>query len=106
MTLDKKEIAEYIGEIVSETYGVIGLVKPTNSFSNFTLLKKNHYFEGVKLSESGDKYFVDVHVSVLYGLKVTEIVNEIYKRLSYLLKQKYGDVFKKINVFIDNIQEL
>ncbi len=101
--LDKKEIANFIGEIVSETYGVVGLVK---SNSNFSLLKKDNYFEGINLTKSGEKYSIDIHVCVLYGLKITEIVNEIYKRISYFLKQKYGNVFKKINVFIDKIEEL
>ncbi len=101
--LDKKELANFIGEIVGETYGVVGLVKNNSTFS---LLKKEKYFEGVELTQNGNEYNVDIHVCVLYGLKITEIVNEIYKRLSYLLKQKYGDIFKKINVFIDKITEL
>ena len=106
MILDKNELSEYIGKIVSETYGVIGLVKKTNSFNKLTLLKSNHYTDGISISSSNDKYVIEVHVCVLSGLKVTEIASEIYKRLYYFLKNKYGDNFKKIYIYIDDVQEL
>lgn len=106
MSIDKKEIAEYIGTIVSDCYGVVGLVKATSTLEALSLLKPADLLEGVKVMESGSKYIVEVHLSIANELKVSEVINEVYKRLNYFLNRKYGDLFKKINVYVDDIRDL
>ncbi len=102
----KKQMAMYIGDLVSSCYGVVGLVNVNSIKSAIQLLKKENYQEGVILFETAGKRSVDVHLVLAYGLKVTEIINEINKRLNYFLKKEYGDKIKKINVYIEDLKIL
>lgn len=102
--LDLRELTEFIGETVSSSYGVIGLVSP-NRISKL-LIKKN-YIDGIEVKKlTSGKYSVSVHLVLAYGLKITEIIKEVSKKLAYFLKQKYGDCFKEINVYVEDLKTI
>lgn len=104
--INKKELAMFIGDVVSSCYGVVGLTNVLNLKSAISILKREKFQEGVIVTENGNKYSVDVHIILAYGLKITEIINEISKRLSYFLEKNYGDIFKNINVYIEDVKVL
>ena len=105
--VDVKDIATLIGEVCSSSYGVVGLVGVKNSILSFdNLLKKDKFVEGILIKKERNKSVVDVHVVVAYGVKITEVVNELGKHLSYVLNKKYGKIFGKINVFVEELRDL
>ncbi len=104
--IDKNELATFIGDIIAESYGVVGLVDKKSTITSLLYLKRDNYLQGIEIIPSGYKYIVDVHVVLAYGLKISEIINEISKRLSYFLMKQYGDIFKKINVYIEDLKVL
>lgn len=108
INIDKKELAILIGDTVSSCYGVVGLtnIKNLKSTISSLILKRENYQDGVEIIEIGSKISIDVHIVLAYGLKITEIINEIYKRLSYLLNKQYGDYFKNINIYVEDLKVL
>ena len=106
ISLSIKDLATLVGETCSECYGVVGLTNSKSIKEKFILLKKENYFEGVNVTKDRDKFAIDVHLVCAYGIKVTEIVNEVSKRLNYVLTKKYGQLFSKINVFVEELRDL
>ena len=104
---DKKELANFIGEIVSQVYGVVGLTRVNTIKNQLILLKKENYVDGILiLSDLKGKYEIDVHIIVAYGVKINEVINEVSKRIKYEVKKKFGDVFSKINVYVEDLLDL
>lgn len=103
----KKDIANLIGETVKECYGVVGLTKVRSIKNQLVILKKENYVDGVLVFKGKDsKYDIDVHIVVAYGVKVSEVVNEVSKRIAYEANKKYGNVFGKVNVYVDDLLNL
>ncbi len=103
----KKELANLIGETAKETYGVVGLTKVKSIKNQLVILKKENYVDGVLVFKNlKDKYDIEVHLVVAYGVKISEVVNEVSKRISYEASKKYGNIFSKINVYVDDLLNL
>ena len=41
-----------------------------------------------------------------YGVKISEVVRELYKGISYNLNKKYGPIFNKINIYVEELRDL
>ena len=105
--IEDKEIAELIGDVCSSTYGVVGLTKVKSLKSQLAIiLNRNNYLEGILLTKEKNKYVVDVHVVMAYGVKISEVVRELYKGISYNLNKKYGPIFNKINIYVEELRDL
>ena len=96
ITLDVKEVAEKIGEVCLECYGVVGL--SNGNIKTLKILTKENLSEGVFIKKDKDQFIIDI-------VKVTEIVNEVSKRIFYILRKKYGELFSKVNVYVDDLRE-
>ena len=103
ITLDVKDVAEKIGEVCLECYGVVGL--SNGNIKTLKILTKENLSEGVFIKKDKDQFIIDIHLICAYGVKVTEIVNEVSKRIFYILRKKYGELFSKVNVYVDDLRE-
>ena len=100
-----KDIASLIGSVCESSYGVVGLTDVKDVRNTFaTILNKENYVEGIFLRKVRSKYVVDVHVVIVSGVKISEVVNELSKRISYNLEQQYGKIFSKINIFVEELR--
>ena len=105
--VSNKDIAEIVGEVCSSSYGVLGLTKTRTLKSQIaTILNKDNYIEGILIKKERSKYVIDVHVLVIYGVKISEVVNELSKGIAYNLSKKYGPVFIKINIYVEELRDL
>lgn len=102
-----KEIAKLIGDVCSTSYGVLGLssIKASKDEKHI-LLKEDNYIEGILVKKEANKYVVDVHVNIVYGVKISEVVNSLSKHIFYSLEKEYGKIFKKVNIFVEELQVL
>lgn len=105
LVIDLKEIATLVGNICSECYGVVGLADYKSLKTKIALLKNDQFINGILVSKVRSGFEVEIHVVLAYGIKVTEIVNEISKRISFALNKKYGELFNKISVFVEEVRE-
>ncbi len=99
-----KDISGYIGDICSETYGVLGLVSSKNPID--VILKREKYSEGIGVYKIGSKYNVDIHLAVAYGVKITEVASEVSNRILYFLNKQFHGLFNKINVYVEELRDL
>ena len=106
VTLGVKEIATLVGETCNECYGVIGLTNGDSLKAKLSVLKKENYVQGVNVFREKKKFSIDIHLICAYGVKLTEVVNEVSKRVAYVLKEKYGELFKTINVYVEEVRDI
>ena len=70
------------------------------------LLKNTDYVKGVYCRKAKKGYQVDVYLVVAYGVKITEVVGEVQKKIAYDLKNVFPIDYWKVNVFVQDIQEI
>ncbi len=98
-------IASVAGNAAIDCYGVLGLASKTASVFDNLLIKKD-YYKGVIPKKIKNGYAVDLYIVVAYGVKITEIVTEVQKKVKYVLEKTFDIKFKAINVYVQGIKIL
>ena len=101
--------SEAIGQLAASaalsSYGVIGIAEKTLLREpSTTPLKAKDYNKGVFISQQKDTFVVDLYLICAYGVKMTEIINEVQKKVKYDLEKKFTVKFKAVNVYIQSIK--
>ena len=87
------------------SYGVIGIAEKTLLREpSIKPLKVKDYNKGVFVSKRKDAFVVDLYLVCAYGVKITEIITEVQKKVKYDLEKKFAVSFKAVNVFIQAIK--
>lgn len=107
IAVTEEAVASLAGEAASECYGVVGLVEPSGSRSYIRdLLNKEDFIKGVHTKKTKNGYEVDLFLVVAYGVKITEVIQEVQKRVSYVLKNTFGVDHAEVNVLLEHIIEV
>lgn len=98
-------IAIIAGNAATECYGVLGMASKNAIRDEIAeLLKKENYSKGVVVRKTRQGIEVDMFVIVSYGVRITEIVSEIQKKVKYVLEKSLNMHFKAINVYVQGIK--
>lgn len=106
ITLDA--IASVAGKAALECYGVTGLAnKPSLVPSKGDKNKKDDYLRGVYCRNEGKAgYLVGIYIYVAYGVKITEVANEVQKKVRYVLEKTFSIPFRRVNVYVQDIKDI
>lgn len=101
--ISNEVIATLVGNATTECYGVVGLVSKNNAKK---VLKSDEFSKGVLIEKDKKSGFnITIYVVLAYGVKVSEILNEIQKRVKYVLEKTFEIKFNSINVFVAALKE-
>jgi uncharacterized alkaline shock family protein YloU len=101
---------EAIGQLAAtaalSSYGVIGIAEKSLLIGETSTkpLKAKDYNKGVFVKIRKNAFVVDLYLVCAYGVKITEIVTEVQKKVKYDLEKKFSVTFPTINVFIQAIK--
>ena len=96
MTLDKQTpygginismeaIGAVAGSSAVECYGVVGMSSKNSTTENsYEVLKKENFYKGVIPRKSKDGYEVDLYIVVAFGVKITEVIVEVQKKVNLI----------------------
>lgn len=105
--ISKQFFAKLIGKTVTACFGVVdtnaGNIKQT-FMESLPFLKKRYIDKGVTVRFSGDKLYIDLHITVLYGVNVSSIVKSIQHKVRYAVEEETDLTVEEINVYIDAIK--
>jgi len=105
--ITREAIASLAGEAALGCYGVMGLVEPNASRAYLMeFLRVEDYVKGVDASKTKRGYEVDVYLAVAYGIKITEVIQEVQKRVSYVLKKTFALDKVLVNVYLQRVIEM
>ena len=105
INITDEAVANLAGSAVIECYGVVAMTSRKLFKDGFLeLLKKENYAKGVIVRNLPDGIEIDLYVVISYGVKVTEVVSEIQKRVKYSLEKALNIDVKAVNVYVQGIQ--
>lgn len=98
-------IATLAGSAVTECYGVVGMASQKVFKDGLTeLLKKENYSKGIVVRLKDDILELDVYIIVGYGVKISEVVQEVQKKVKYELERSLELEFQAINVYVQGVK--
>ena len=102
--ISEEYLSNLIGKVVSECFGVKGMVSSTTSqkIKNF-ISKTDVQNKGVNIKNINDKLTVNVHIEVSYGVNVSAIVKSIISKVRYVVEDITGFAVQKVDVYVDKI---
>ncbi len=105
INITDEAVANLTGSAVIECYGVVAMTSRKIIKDGFLeLLKKENYAKGVIVRNVEEGIEIDLYVVISYGIKVTEVINEIQKRVKYTLEKALNIDVKAVNVYVQGIQ--
>lgn len=101
VNITKQAISKVVGDEVTSSYGVGGIV--SGGKDKGKILSEDEYYKGIIISKDRESYVVDIHIYVLFPLKITEIVNEVQKKVRYALQKVFSINFKSVNIYVEGL---
>ena len=102
--INDKAIAVLVGTAVSECYGVVGVTAKKFSDSVNDILKRENYGKGVIITNKNSLISVDLYLVLSYGVKISEVVYEVQKRVKYTIEKALNMDVKEVNVHIEGVK--
>ncbi len=100
-------IASVIGNTLQEVFGVVGLGNKKSLKDNINIFFKTESFkDGVAVKKENDKYIIDIYVILSYGVKISEVINNISSQVRFNLEKKFNIKIKSINIFIQDVKKI
>jgi uncharacterized alkaline shock family protein YloU len=108
VSISRNYFTSLISSAVADCYGVAG----TNAGSFWQnmvellpfLRKTGNNGKGVSISFTDGKIFIDLHITVVYGVNVASIVKSIQHKVTYVTEEQTGIKVGRVNVFVDAIK--
>lgn len=104
INVSNEVIATIVGGAVTECYGVVGMASQKMLKDGlYELLKIENYSRGVLVTDGETGITVDVYIIVGYGMKISEIVFEVQKKVKYVLETSLDVEVDSINVYVQGV---
>ena len=98
-------VAQTAGGAATECYGVVGMASQKMLKDGFyELLKKDNFSRGIVAKEGLTGLVVDMYIFVGYGMKISEIVFEVQKKVKYVLEKSLDVRVESVNVYVQGIK--
>ncbi|MEG0958050.1 MAG: Asp23/Gls24 family envelope stress response protein, partial [Erysipelotrichaceae bacterium] len=86
-------------------YGVVGMASQKMVKDGIAeLLKKDNYSRGVVVRQNEGNLELDLYIIVSHGIKISEVVHEVQKKVKYVLEKSLELDFNVINVFVQGVK--
>lgn len=98
---------DYLVSLISYTasgcFGVSAMNTPKKSGLLSLFSKPGKENNGVTLKLTDGKLTIGIHISVIFGINISAVVNSLVHKIRYTVEEKTGIKISKITVFIDDI---
>ena len=98
-------IANIAGEAAVESCGVVGTASRHQVRDGFAeLLGKENYSRGVVVENNDGLLDVDLYIIVGYGVKVSEVANNVQTSVKYRLEKTFGLTINTVNIHVQGVR--
>ncbi len=104
ITVSKDVIAQMAGFAASECYGVVGMASQKLQDGIYVLLRRENTNKGVIINFIENKVNVDIYIVVSYGVKITEVAQNIIDKVRYILEKHAGIPIEHVNVIVQGVK--
>jgi len=103
--ISAEAIATLAGGVVTECYGVVGMASQKLLKDGLAeLLGKENYSKGIVVRETNKQLEIDLYIIIGFGIKISEVVLEVQKKVKYVLEKTLDTKFKSINIYVQGVR--
>ncbi len=105
LNVSEDAIATLAGGVVAECYGVVGMASQKILKDGLAeILKKENFSKGVVVRQLENGYELDLFIILGYGVKISEVIHEVQKKVKYMLEKTLDQPFLAINVYVQGVK--
>lgn len=100
-------IASIAGGAATECYGVVGMASKKRVKDGFyELLRRENFAKGIVPRDGSNGIVFDLYVFLGYGIKISEVVYEVQKKVKYVVEQTLDVNVEAVNVYVQGLHSL
>jgi uncharacterized alkaline shock family protein YloU len=107
ISIASKAIASVVANAALECYGVVGLASKGGLRDKIeSILSKDEYVKGVSVSQVKSSVTISLYLVIASGVKVTEVLNEVQKKVRYVTSSTFEIKVNKVNVYAVSLRKI
>jgi uncharacterized alkaline shock family protein YloU len=99
VTVTSEAVAQIVGNVVAESYGV---VRRVGRRGPLRLLERDHARRGVVVHRRDDGLALEIHIVVEYGLNLAEVASTVRSRVAYEVERATTLRVSAVDVHVDD----
>jgi uncharacterized alkaline shock family protein YloU len=105
INVTNEALAALVGGIVSECYGVVGMASQKLLKDGLAeLLGQENYARGVEVTKTDNSLQIDLYIIISYGIRVSQVVSELQKKVKYELEKSLDLDITSVNVYVQGVK--
>jgi len=103
------QIITTTNDVILSSYGVAGLSSKNSLREGIaSFLLNTSFSDGIYVTHvRGNHYIVDIYIIVSENTRISEIILEAQKKISYTLNKNFPNlVFDSCNIYVDNLRKV
>ena len=107
INITSKAVATVVANAAFECDGVVGLASRGGLKGKIdSILSKDEYVKGVLISQTKSSVSISLYLVISYGVKVTEVLSEVQKRVRYVVSKTFELKVNKVNVYAVSLRKI
>ncbi len=103
ITISDATIEKFVAKIAVDCYGIVEYV-PNNFWEHLKSFFNSRY-NSVVVHSFGDRIFIDLSLTVKYGVSIKAVVESLKESVRYKVERFTGMIVDTINVYVKGIQK-
>jgi uncharacterized alkaline shock family protein YloU len=105
ITISHEAVAQIVGRVAAECYGVVGMAVRGPARERMTqLLPKGRPARGIVVRNADGAVALDLHVVVAYGLNLAEVAATVRSQVTYEVERLTGLRVASVDVHIQDVK--
>ncbi|AGB41152.1 hypothetical protein Halha_1204 [Halobacteroides halobius DSM 5150] len=104
VNMSKEVIAVMAGLAAVECYGLVGMAGQGIQDGIAEILGSQHLAKGIEVKVVKDGIRVDLYIIVEYGIKISEVANNVMDRVKYVLENQAGVKVSQVNINVQGVR--
>ncbi|OEF98543.1 Asp23/Gls24 family envelope stress response protein [Desulfuribacillus alkaliarsenatis] len=105
--IGEQVVAVIAGMAAIDSYGIVGMASRHQIKDGISeLLKKDNLSKGIEVYTKDEKVYIDLHIVVSYGVKISEVAQNVQEKVKYILENQIGVKVEEVNVIVQGVKVL
>ncbi|EEQ80146.1 Asp23/Gls24 family envelope stress response protein [Staphylococcus warneri] len=103
--ISNEVIASVVGGKAVECYGIVGMASRQQVRDGIAeILGHENYARGIKVREEDGNLDIDMYIIVSYGVKISEVANNVQSTVKYTLESTLNVKVNSVNIFVQGVR--
>lgn len=104
IAIEHDVIAEYVGAVATECFGIVGMAGINVRDGLVKLLKMDNLKRGVNVVLKNNKLELDLHIIIAYGVSIIAVSDNLISNVKYKVEEFTGIEIEKVNIYVEGVR--